>query len=265
MKCNNTNVFGVTEVAESEIVNIIDNFNDSAAGWDEFKPKVIKSIKNSVKIPLTHISNLSFTSGVFPKELKIANVVPIFKADDEMVFTNYRPMSVLPVFSKLLERLMYNRLIDYINENHILFEYQFGFQKGKSTFMALIVLLVKISAALENWDFVIGVFLDFSKAFDIVDHNILLEKLDFYGIKGVTYKWFEDYLWERKQYVTYNGITSDMEVIKCGVPQGSILGPLLFFTLYQWPSHGVKCLLSHIVCWWYQYFYYRKKYRWNVH
>ena len=91
----------------------------------------------------------------------------------------------------------------------------FGFQKGKSTFMALIVLLDKISAALENWDFVIGVFLDFSKAFDTVDHNILLGKLDFYGMKGVTYKWFEDYLWERKQYVTYNGITSDMEVIKC--------------------------------------------------
>ena len=145
-----------------------------------------------------------------------------------MVFTNYRPVSVLPVFSKLLERLMYNRLIDYINENQILYKYQFGFQKGKSTFMALIVLLDKISAALENGDFVIGVFLDFSKAFDTVDHNILLEKLDFYGIKGVTYKWFEDYLSERKQYVTYNGITSDMEVIKCGVPQGSILGPLLF-------------------------------------
>ena len=94
MKCNNTRVLGVTEVAESEIVNIIDNINDSAARWDEYKPKVIKSIKNRVKIPLAHISNLSFTPGVFPKELKIANVVPIFKADDEMVFTNYRPACV---------------------------------------------------------------------------------------------------------------------------------------------------------------------------
>ena len=123
---------------------------------------------------------------------------------------------------------MYNRLIDYINESQILYKYQFGFQKGKSTFMALVVLLDKISAALKNGDFVIGLFRDFSKAFDTVDHSILLEKLDFYGIKGVTCKWFEDYLSERKQYVTYNGITSDMEVIKCGVPQGSILGPLLF-------------------------------------
>ena len=209
MKFNNASVFGVTQVEESEIVNIISNFNDSAAGWDEFKPKVIKSIKHSVKIPLAHISNLSFTSGIFPKELKIANIVPIFKADDEMVFTNYRPVSVLPVFSELLERLMYNRLIDYINENQILYKYQFGFQKGKSTYMALIVLLDKISAALDNGDYVIGVFLDFSKAFDTVDHKILLQKLDFYGIKGVTYNWFEDYSRERKQYVTYNATVSN--------------------------------------------------------
>ena len=161
MKFNNASVFGGTQVEETEIVNIISNFNDSAAGWDEFEPKVFKSIKHSVKIPLAHISNLSFTSGIFPKELKIANIVPIFKADDEMVFTNYRPVSVLPVFSKLLERLMYNRLIDYINENQILYKYQFGFQKGKSTYMPLIVLLDKIAAALDNGDYFIGVFLDF--------------------------------------------------------------------------------------------------------
>ena len=86
-------------------------------------------------------------------------------------------------------------------------------------------------------------FLGFLKAFDTVDHKTLLKKLDFYGIKGVTYNWFEDFLRERKQYVTYNAITSDTEVIKCGVPQGSILGPLLFFfTLYRWFSHGVKCV-----------------------
>ena len=129
IKFNNASVFGVTQVEESEIVNITSNFNDSAAGWDEFKPKVNKIIKHSVKIPLAHISNLSYASGIFPKKLQIANIVPIFKADDEMVFTNYRPVSVLPVFSKFLERLMYNRLIDYINENQILYKHQFGFQK----------------------------------------------------------------------------------------------------------------------------------------
>ena len=115
MKFNNASMFGVAQVEESQIVNIITNFNDSTAGWDEFKPKVIKSIKHSVKIPLAHISNLSFASGIFLKQPKIANIVPILQADDEIVLTSYRPVSVLPVFSKLLERLMYNRLIDYIN------------------------------------------------------------------------------------------------------------------------------------------------------
>ena len=139
MKSNNASVLGVTQVAETEIVNIISNFNDSAAGWDEFKPKVDKSIKQSMKNSLAHISHLSFNIWMFPKELKIAYTVPIFTADDEIVFTNCRPISVLPVLTKLLERLMYNRMIDYINENQILLKYQFGFQKGKSTYMALIM------------------------------------------------------------------------------------------------------------------------------
>ena len=136
--------------------------------------------------PLVHISNLSLSRGLFPNELKIANVVPIYKSGDEMEFSNYRPVSILPVFSKLIERLMYNRLIDYINENKLLYKFQFGFQKGKSTYMALIMLVDKISEALDKGELVIGVFLDFSKAFDTVDHDILIEKLDIYGIRGGT-------------------------------------------------------------------------------
>ena len=219
--------FYLTEVSENEINTIIGNFNNSSPGWDELKPGLIKMIKNYVKTPLTHICNRSFETGIFPSELKIANVVPIFKSSDEMIFSNYRPVSVLPVFSKVLERLMYNRLITYINQNHLLYNLQFGFQKGKSTHMALITLIDKISEALDDGDFVIGVFLDFSKAFDTVDHNILLKKLDIYGIRGLALKWFGSYLSNRMQYVTYNSIKSEREVIKCGVPQGSILGPLL--------------------------------------
>ena len=131
-------------------------------------------------------------------------------------------------FSKVIERLMYNRLLKYINDNNILYKYQFGFQRGRSTHMALIVLIDKISEALENGDCVIGIFLDFSKAFDTVDHVILLQKLYFYGIHDITLSWFENYLSNRKQYVKYNGIVSNTEKINCGVPQGSILGPLLF-------------------------------------
>ena len=165
----------------------------------------MKTIKRSILFSLMYVSNISFQTGVFPRELKIANVVPIFKSADEMVFTNYRPVSVLPIFSKILERLMYNRLIDYINENKLLYKYQFGFQKGKSTYMAVLTPVDKISEALDNGEYVIGVFLDFSKAFDAVDHDILLRKLEKYGIRGRALDWLTDYLSNRLQYVTYNG------------------------------------------------------------
>ena len=124
-------------------------------------------------------------TGIFPSELKIANVVPIHKSDDEMVFSIYIPVSVLHVFSKLLERLVYNRVISHINDNKLLYEYQFGFQKGKSTHLAIMMLVDKITEAFDQGENVVGVFLDFSKAFDTVDHNILLQKMDKYGITGV--------------------------------------------------------------------------------
>ena len=225
---NNTEHFVFDPVSENEVLRIIGNFKDSSAVWDELKPLVMKNIKESIKTPLTHICNKSFSSGLFPSELKIANVIPIFKSGDEMVFSNYRPVSVLPVFSKLLERLMYNRLICFINENKLLYDYQFDFQKGKSTYMAMVMLVEKISEALDRGECVIGVFLDFSKAFDTVDHKIVLQKLEIYGVNGASLKWFESYLSERTQYVTYNSVKSARERVNCGVPPGSILGPLLF-------------------------------------
>ena len=115
-----------------------------------------------------------------------------------------------------------------IYDNKLLYEYHFGFQKGKSTHLAIMMLVDKITEALDQGETVVGVFLYFSKAFDTVDHNILLKKMEKYGIRGVELKWFEDYLSNRLQYVTYNNYKSSHEKINCGVPQGSILGPILF-------------------------------------
>ena len=170
------NILYFDPVTENEICKIIGSLKDSAAGLDDLKSSMIKHIKESITVPHVHIYNRSFVTGIFPSELKIANVVPIYKSGDEMVFSNYRPVSVLPVFSKLLERLVYNCLISHINYNNLLYEYQFGFQKGKSTHLAIMMLVDKITEALDQDESVVGVYLDFSKAFDTVDRSISLQK-----------------------------------------------------------------------------------------
>ena len=228
LKYDTVNKMYLDPVTENEIDKIFLNFRDSSAGWDELKPTVDKSIRYCIKSRIRHICNLSFRTGIFPDELKIAIVVPIFKSGDEMIFSNYRPVSVLPVFSKTIERLMYNRLLKFINDKDSLYKYQFGFQKGRSTHMALIILIDKISEALENGDCVIVIFLAFSTVFDTVDHIILLQKLYLYGKQDVTLSWFENHLSNRKQYVSYTGNKSKTEKINFVVPQGSIIGPLLF-------------------------------------
>ena len=196
--------------------------------------------------PLTYITNLSLIEGIFPSELKIAQVLPLFKNNDPMLFNNYRPISLLPFFSKLFERLMYNRLIVFIEKHHLLYQFQFGFRKNHSTFMALVILLEKITEALDNSEFAICILIDFRKAFDTVEHNILLQKLYHYGIGGNALQWFNSYLSNRYQYVNYNNTSSDMKLITCGVPQGSILGPLMFL-LYINDISSVSSILFSIL------------------
>ena len=145
-----------------------------------------------------------------------------------MFFNNYRPISLLSVFSKIIERLMYSRLLNFINKHKIFNKLQFGFRNNHLTFMALVILVENLVNALDNGKCAVGIFLDFQKAFDTVDHGILLDKLYCYGIRGIAHERFISYLSSRQQSVMYNGHESEFKMMRCGVPQGSILGPLLF-------------------------------------
>ena len=178
--------------------------------------------------PVTHIINLSFNNARVPDKLKIAKVIPIYKKNEKYHVDNYRPISLLSTINKIMEKLMYKRLIDFLNKYKVLYEYQFRFRETHSTFLALIEIIENILKDLENGKYVAGIYLDLSKAFDTVDHKILLHKLNHYGIRGQSLKWFGSYLSNRQQFTYINDNQSELKDIKYGVPQGSVLGPLLF-------------------------------------
>ena len=214
--------------------------SNKSSRFDDISSSVVKFCASGIFNPLKHIFNLSLQTGIFPNGMKIARVSPIFKKGEEFFFTNYRPISVLPCFSKRLERIMYKRLYKYLLQNNIFYEKQFGLEASNSMEHAVIELISKILDAFNKNKYTLGILIDLSKEFDTVDHDKLLKKLDIHGIKGQNLKWFHSYLTNRKQFITCPDQNTDLEVLGCGVSQDSILEPLLFLIfvndLRNWTS-----------------------------
>ena len=223
------NSFVCDNISPSEISNVIDKLKSrGSAGPDVFNANFIYSIKHYITIPLSYIFNLSINTGEFPSKLKEAKTVPIFKKGDSMLASNYRPISLLSIFSKIFETIVSSRLTSFLTKYNILYEHQYGFRSNHSTTLAVLDSVDEILTNLDKKHYVVGVFFDLSKAFDSLEHSILLDKLYNYGIRGIMLNWFSSYLADRSQYVCVNETSSPLKPINFGVPQGSVLGPLLF-------------------------------------
>ena len=197
-------------------------------GPNSIPNEILKAISGVVAEPLSHLCNMIFSSGNFPLMLKIAKVIPIYKKDLKTKVSNYRPISLLSNVNKIIEKLLHKRIYNFLENNDIIYKNQFGFRKNHCTNDAFISILEQIKAATRKRHIAAGVFVDFEKAFDTVNHEILLKKLDHYGIRGIANNLIRSYLSDRKQFVSINNAQSDMKPVNHGVPQGSVLGPLLF-------------------------------------
>ena len=205
--------------------------SNKATGIDKISCKIIKLAAPVISDSLTLIFNQAITISFFPDEWKIARVIPLYKTGQRNIPGNYRPISVLPAISKIMERILYDQLYSYLTTFELLSDAQFGFRKSHSTASALLDCTNEWYVNLDRKMFNLVVLIDLKKAFDTVDHQILLRKLELYGIKGQALTLLRSYLTNRNQKCQIKNSFSSERLIKCGVPQGSILGPL-FFLLY---------------------------------
>jgi hypothetical protein len=216
-------------ISSAHVSDIIKSFpNKSSVDLDGISLKLLKYVKFEIREPLAHIFNLSLESGQFPTRLKNSRTVPIFKAGDPTVCDNYRPISLISTFSKIIEKIVATNLTNHLQLNKLLHKNQYGFQRNMSTEHNLIQVVNYIGNALNKGNYCIGIFLDLRKAFDSCSHDILLKKLEKLGLRGNVLAWFDSYLKNRMQQVDINGSLSSTLEILFGVLQGSNLGPLLF-------------------------------------
>lgn len=222
-------------VSVEEVIKCIRNLkNKKSVGEDEIPVVLLKKVADLISLPLAHIINLMFDTGVFPDRLKIAHIKTIFKNKGERDnLGNYRPISVLSNISKIVEKIINDRLISFLDGNNVINECQFGFRKERSTTQAVYQAVVEVIDSMNDRKKTLAVCLDLSKAFDSVDHSLLIRKLNAYGIRGKASDLLSSYLSNRRQRVVEieksgNIIKSEIIQVKKGVPQGSILGPLLY-------------------------------------
>ena len=229
LRNKNGNSMFLTPVTPLEIEDIIANLDSTKSiGPFSIPINLLQVLKGHISHPLAKLINQSFVQGIVPSKLKVAKVIPLFKQGDSKMLSNYRPISLLPMFSKLYEKAMHKRLYSFVTSNNIIHPLQFGFQENHSVDHALISITEAIRSTLDNKKYGCGVFIDLQKAFDSVNHNLLLSKLEHYGMRGDFLLWLSSYLSNRHQYVSVNGRDSNLMTIAYGVPQGSVLGPLLF-------------------------------------
>ena len=225
----NSKSFVFDPCTPNEVFLLVEQLNPhKGTGPNGIHTEILKLINHLICDTLCKIFNMCITSGKHPDKLKLAHALPIFKKGSRLLVSNYRPISLLSNLNKILEKIMHKRIYAFLEKYEILYELQFGFRAGYSTTHALIHMTEAIRSALDSGSVTCGIFVDFQKAFDTVNHEILLKKLEHYGFRGVVNNWFRSYLTDRRQKVVINGFESESSILLHGVPQGSVLGPILF-------------------------------------